>query len=100
MGYAAWLGFYNSNLRTVGWSKPELVQMANNFATVCCGLERPPSLEAKTVGKMGLKGTPGLRVEGQGGVPRREPKAGKGGGKGGFGGGKGKGRGGGKGQRW
>jgi ATP-dependent RNA helicase MSS116 len=110
MGYAAWLGFYNGNLRTIGWSKGQLVQEANNFATVCCGLSEPPSLEARTVGKMGLKGVPGLRIEGQGGVQRREPKAGKGGGKGqrGGGGGKGKGRGGGggggkgggKGQRW
>ena len=38
----------------------------------CIGEEEPPSLMAKTVGQMGLKGVPGLRVEGRNGVPQRD----------------------------
>lgn len=59
--YAAWLGFYNSNLKKCGWDKPHLVTMANIFSAVI-GLKEVPYLEKKTVGKMGLKGVPGLRV--------------------------------------
>lgn len=60
--YGAWLGFYNSNLRKCGWDKPELVQQANAYSKYL-GLEEVPYLEKKTVGKMGLKGVPGLRVK-------------------------------------
>lgn len=60
--YQAWLGFYNSNLRMLGWDKPFLVQQANRFALIM-GLREPPALQKRTVGKMGLRGTPGLRVE-------------------------------------
>lgn len=59
--YAAWLGFYNGNLRKCGWDKPKLVEMANWFSTTML-LPEVPFLEKKTVGKMGLKGVPGLRV--------------------------------------
>eukprot|EP00123_Amoebidium_parasiticum_P011430 comp20710_c0_seq1/m.27016 comp20710_c0_seq1/g.27016 ORF comp20710_c0_seq1/g.27016 comp20710_c0_seq1/m.27016 type:complete len:706 (-) comp20710_c0_seq1:51-2168(-) len=59
--YQAWLGFYNSNLRKVGWSKETLVREANTIA-LQIGLREPPTLQKKTVGKMGLRGTPGLRV--------------------------------------
>lgn len=57
--YQAWLGFYNSQ-RRVKWSKAELVQQANRYAQII-GLREQPALEKKTVGKMGLKGVPGLR---------------------------------------
>jgi ATP-dependent RNA helicase MSS116 len=40
-------------------SKAEMVQMANQFAKLC-GLSEQPALLKKTVGKMGLKGVPGL----------------------------------------
>jgi ATP-dependent RNA helicase MSS116 len=61
--YAAWLGFYNSNLRKLGWQPAELVQRANHLAT-CWGFPAlPPPLQRKTVGKMGLKGVPGLNIE-------------------------------------
>merc|ERR1719296_160315 len=89
MAYQAWLGFYNSNLRAMGWSQAELVSQANDWSVHCCGLAEPPSLQAKTVGKMGLKGVPGLRIEGRGGVPHREQQDGQGGGRGGGGGGSG-----------
>jgi len=99
MAYQAWLGFYNSNLRMLNWSKNELVAEANNWYAEVLGLPEPPALQAKTVGKMGLKGTPGLRVEGRGGVPHSDRAQGGGGrgggGRGGGGGGGGGGRGGG-----
>ena len=55
----AWLGFYNSHLRKLRWSQAELVAKANDFSLQVLGLPTPPPLEAKTVGKMGLKGVPG-----------------------------------------
>lgn len=61
--YQAWLGFYNSHLRVLGWNKEALVQHANYYATNVLRLYEIPALEAKTVGKMGMKGVPGLRVE-------------------------------------
>ncbi|EFN51650.1 hypothetical protein CHLNCDRAFT_59143 [Chlorella variabilis] len=65
MAYAAWLGFYNS-AKGMGWSKPELVQQANRFSAVM-GLSQPPPLQKKTIGMMGLKGVPGLRIDDSGG---------------------------------
>lgn len=61
--YQAWLGFYNSNTKRIGKiSKTELVRLANEFAKLI-GLEHQPALLKKTVGKMGLKGVPGLRTK-------------------------------------
>jgi ATP-dependent RNA helicase MSS116 len=60
--YRAWLGYYNGKLRLCGWDKPKLVAMANQWAQFI-GLTEQPSLEPKTVGMMGLKGVPGLRIE-------------------------------------
>jgi ATP-dependent RNA helicase MSS116 len=60
--YQAYLGFYNSNLRKLGWTKEHLVQEAALFAK-SIGLKETPFLLKKTVGKMGLKGVPGLRVQ-------------------------------------
>lgn len=64
----AWMGFYNSSLRKLGWSKEDLVHFGNTWITQVCGRSEIPALEAKTVGKMGLKGVPGplndeLRLE-------------------------------------
>lgn len=59
--YAAFLGYYNGLRRKLGWDPTRLVLVANEFATII-GLREPPALRAQTVGKMGLKGTPGLRV--------------------------------------
>ena len=72
MGYQAWLGYYNSNMKTMKWNQNMLVEHANVYATKCLALPEPPSLQAKTVGKMGLRGVSGLRVEGRNGVPRSE----------------------------
>ena len=40
------------------------------------GLREPPPLEAKTVGKMGLKGVPGLNIYGRGGIAPKEDRGG------------------------
>ena len=87
--YQAWLGFYNSSLRKLRWDKDQLVFEANDWAKEICLQHTPPALQAKTVGKMGLKGVRGLNVlKGPSGTP--------GGGKGGGG----RGGGGGKGRSW
>lgn len=68
MAYQAWMGFYNSYLGKLHWTKAELVEQANYYALECLKLHGVPALEPKTVGKMGLKGTPGLVIE------KRPPK--------------------------
>lgn len=91
--YQAWMGFYNSFLRKLGWGKDDLVAQANDWVMATLGRSKPPEMERKTIGKMGLKGVPGLNIaEGDGGGGGR-------GGGGGFGGGGGRGGGGGGGGR-
>lgn len=97
--YQAWLGFYNSNLKQLGWSREELVEQANNWAVNVAGLLEPPALMAKTVGKMGLRDVRGLRVEGRNGVPRSAYGMARDGSRGGRGGGGGRGGRGGSGGR-
>lgn len=63
--YGAWLGFYNSNGKTTRWSKEQLVATANQYARII-GLDYTPALQAKTVGKMQLKGVAGIVLEGGG----------------------------------
>ena len=61
--YRAWLGFYlGQRKRTGSPSREEVVDRANAFGALC-GLDPPPTLLKKTVGKMGLKGVRGLRVQ-------------------------------------
>ena len=60
--YGAWLGEKNGSLRKLGWDKPTLVRWANAYA-LTLGCRSPPPLSRKTVGKMGLKGVPGLVLE-------------------------------------
>ncbi|KAJ3172926.1 hypothetical protein HDU88_004380 [Geranomyces variabilis] len=59
--YAAWMGYYKGFLRDLGWTPRDLVATANQMAADfgCAGV---PPMAAKTVGKMGLRGTPGLNV--------------------------------------
>eukprot|EP00177_Eucheuma_denticulatum_P000802 GFKZ01001453.1.p1 GENE.GFKZ01001453.1~~GFKZ01001453.1.p1 ORF type:complete len:446 (+),score=48.80 GFKZ01001453.1:671-2008(+) len=61
--FQAWLGFYNGQLRQLGWSKERLVREANDWATKVALLHEPPSLLPQTARKMGLQGVPKLRVE-------------------------------------
>eukprot|EP00729_Bicosta_minor_P009051 gene9051-23845_t len=58
--YQAWLGFYKGLLRKIGWKPHQLVSAANELSRLI-GLSEPPALLARTIGKMGLRGTPGLR---------------------------------------
>jgi len=60
--YRAWLGYYNGHLKKVKWDKQQLVVQANMWAKEN-GLKDQPSLQKKTIGKMGLKGVPGLKIE-------------------------------------
>lgn len=60
--YVAWLGYYNSNLRRLGWSQRLLVDKAADWSR-CMGLHETPALQKKTIGMMGLKGVPGLRIQ-------------------------------------
>ena len=60
--YRAWLGYYNGHVKKVRWDKKLLVQQANLWAQQI-GLTEQPALQKKTIGKMGLKGVPGLRIE-------------------------------------
>jgi ATP-dependent RNA helicase MSS116 len=42
-------------------STAELVRVANEYSRAM-GLPEPPLIEKSTIGKMGLKGVPGLRI--------------------------------------
>ncbi|CCG82644.1 Predicted protein [Taphrina deformans PYCC 5710] len=71
--YQAWMGYYKNHLKSLRWDTAQLVQEANRFALE--GLQSPevPALQRKTVGKMGLKGVPGLVLkpnEASNGPPR------------------------------
>lgn len=61
--YRAWLGYYNGHLKKVRWDKKQLVVQANAFGKEA-GLIEQPSLQKRTVGKMGLKGVQGIKIEG------------------------------------
>ncbi|KAI0134256.1 P-loop containing nucleoside triphosphate hydrolase protein [Xylariales sp. AK1849] len=80
--YQAWLGFYKTSVKQLGWTVERLVQEANKFALDGLGAAEVPTIYKSTVGKMGLKGVRGLNV---GPDPPREAR---GGGRGGGGGGK------------
>ena len=60
--YRAWLGYYNGHLKKVKWDKKQLVEQANMWAKEN-GLKNQPGVQKKTIGKMGLKGVPGLKIE-------------------------------------
>ena len=55
-GRQAWLGFYNGQLRRVRWTKDDLVAQANYWITTVCRQPEVPAIQAKTLGKMGLRG--------------------------------------------
>jgi ATP-dependent RNA helicase MSS116 len=60
--YQAWMGYYKNHLKALRWSTAELVQQANTFAFQGLGCAEVPGLQKSTIGKMGLKGVPGLKV--------------------------------------
>ena len=59
--YQAWLGYYKG-VKGIKWDNVGLVKEANRFSAIM-GLREPPVLLKKTVGMMGLRGTPGLKVQ-------------------------------------
>ena len=79
--YQAFMGYYNSNVKRLKLqNKHELVKVSNEFATMLGFPEgEPPALLAKTVGKMGLKGLPGIRIDREGGAGRGGGGRGRGG---------------------
>ena len=58
--YAAYLGFMKTFANKLKLNPAGLVQMANEFALKGMLCTELPKLEKKTVGKMGLKGVPGI----------------------------------------
>ncbi|EMD67549.1 hypothetical protein COCSADRAFT_82392 [Bipolaris sorokiniana ND90Pr] len=59
--YQAFLGYNKTFVKKLQLSTAELVKLANEYAYTM-GCPEPPMLEKSTVGKMGLKGVPGLRI--------------------------------------
>ncbi|CAO1630115.1 unnamed protein product [Parajaminaea phylloscopi] len=75
--YQAALGYYNSSLKSLRWTKGDLVQVMNRYASECLLYPggNPPGLLAKTVGKMGLRGVPGINVVSEApGGPSKKPR--------------------------
>ena len=62
MAWQAWLGFYNSHCKKLNLSKEELVQKSAEYAGTI-GFSTIPALQKKTIGKMGLQGVAGLRID-------------------------------------
>jgi ATP-dependent RNA helicase MSS116 len=65
--YQAWLGYYKGSLRDLRWDAGALVAQANAYVLDAlryggAGGGLPPPIMAKTVGKMGIRGTAGLNV--------------------------------------
>ncbi|KAF1935884.1 ATP-dependent RNA helicase MSS116 mitochondrial precursor [Clathrospora elynae] len=59
--YQAFLGYNKTFVKKLQISTADLVRLANDYARTM-GCSEPPMLERSTVGKMGLKGVPGLRI--------------------------------------
>jgi ATP-dependent RNA helicase MSS116 len=59
--YVAFLGFNKTFLKKLKMDSKELVRTSNEYA-MAMGCPELPLIEKKTVGKMGLKGVPGLRI--------------------------------------
>ena len=59
--YSAYIGFMKGFVNKMRMSAAELVQMANQFALNGMQCDEVPEMEKKTIGKMGLKGVPGIR---------------------------------------
>lgn len=59
--YAAYLGFMKAFTKRMQLDPTGLVKLANKFALEGMLCDEVPEMERKTVGKMGLKGVPGIR---------------------------------------
>lgn len=60
--YRAWIGYYKTHIKLLGWSQAELVQQANNYARDGLGAASVPTVETRFVAKTGLKGVMGLNI--------------------------------------
>ncbi|KAJ4421738.1 hypothetical protein N0V82_003582 [Gnomoniopsis sp. IMI 355080] len=60
--YRAWLGYYKTHMKLLGWDPAELVRQANTYARDGLGAAGVPTVETRFVGKTGLKGVPGLNI--------------------------------------
>ena len=60
--YSAYLGFMKGFAKRMQLDSTGLVKLANRFALEGMLCDEVPEMERKTVGKMGLKGVPGLRI--------------------------------------
>ncbi|KIV88774.1 hypothetical protein PV10_08419 [Exophiala mesophila] len=60
--YRACLGYLKMSARLLRWSSERVVQEANKFALQGLDCPEVPPLEKRLIGKMGLKGVPGLVV--------------------------------------
>lgn len=59
--YSAYLGFMKGFMNKMRMNAADLVKLANDFALKGMLSGEVPEMEKKTIGKMGLKGTPGIR---------------------------------------
>ncbi|KAJ0410560.1 hypothetical protein ATCC90586_006584 [Pythium insidiosum] len=79
--YQAWLGFYNTHVKRLQWTKELLVQVAAEYSALV-GLREVPKLEKKTLKKMNLFGVAGIEAapfNGGGGNGRGNNGGGRGG---------------------
>lgn len=60
--YRAWIGYYKTHIKLLGWTPTELVRQANAYARDGLGAAGVPTVETRFVGKTGLKGVPGLNI--------------------------------------
>lgn len=63
--YQAFLGYNKTYTKKLKLQPKELVQVANDYA-FAMGCPEPPMIDRKVVGKMGLKGVPGLNIGSRG----------------------------------
>ena len=59
--YSAYLGFMKGFLKQMQMNTTGLVNLANDFAIKGLRCSEVPEMDKKVIGKMGLKGVPGIR---------------------------------------
>lgn len=60
--YQSWLAYYIGCRKRLGWTRPQLIEIANDWAMDMFG--NVPEMEKKAVTKMRLIGREGIRIEG------------------------------------
>ncbi|KNZ76792.1 DEAD-box ATP-dependent RNA helicase 25 [Termitomyces sp. J132] len=74
--YRAWLGYYKTFLKVVKWDREELVRRANAYVREALGWEEEdvPGVEPMLVGRMQMRGVPGLNIVRREVTPGSKPK--------------------------